>query len=235
MSNGAFEARAAARWWADQLTADEPHRTGDAMSEAFATFARSKTAAPTADQVETFRASLEAAILRMLRGPDSSWEAAVAAREPRWGAAFRTVATDYGPEGILKEAAEAAGINTLLLPVKTCMWVNPGSVRVSHGYNSAEVEVDLDVGVPHEISLAALRVWGAGVVVESEAEVVTPWPPFRVPAPPRAEFPPCPRCGGAVGVCAVGAVSINTADKTVRFGPCECTLSVPDMPEGWKP
>ncbi len=143
MSDGKREARTAAQWWADQLAANDPQRTGEAMHEAFADYARSKMERPSPEQVEVFRAHLEEAILQMLREPASAWDAALSSGEPNRGGALRTVAVDYNPGGILKDAADAAGVKTRLLPVKTCMWINPGQVRVGHGYNAAPVELDL--------------------------------------------------------------------------------------------
>lgn len=143
-TDGAMEARAAARWWADRLTADEAQRTGDGLNEAFADFARSKMPAPSPEQIETFRTHLEARILQMIRSPESCWQDALDTGEPHRGSAFRTIMVDYGPDPILKDAADVAGVKALLLPMKTCMWVNPGSVRVSHGYNGADAAVALE-------------------------------------------------------------------------------------------
>jgi hypothetical protein len=145
MSDGIREARTAACWWVDQLTGDESIRTGDAMNEAFAMYARSKQTPPKADQVEAFRAHLEQGIIAMLRDPINSWEKAVA-EGPQWGSYFRTIAVDYGPDKVLGDALKAAGLPSgaeLLLPLKTVMWVNPGVVKVSAGYGSGEEELDL--------------------------------------------------------------------------------------------
>lgn len=78
MSDGTTEARVAARWWADRLTADDSPRTGDAMNEAFVMFARSKRRQTiTSEQVETFRSHLEQAILTYVREEWRGWDNAV--------------------------------------------------------------------------------------------------------------------------------------------------------------
>jgi hypothetical protein len=143
MSDGTREARTAAQWWADQLTADGGQQTGDAGQDLSATRARGMVRQPTEEQVEIFRAHVEGAILAMLREDASGWDDAVARGEPRRGAALRAVATDYGPGPLLDDAMKAAGLSRLLLPMKTCMWVNPEQVTVGLGYNAAPVELVL--------------------------------------------------------------------------------------------
>lgn len=144
-TDGTIEARTAARWWADQLTADGDVRTGDAMNEAFAMYARSKQTPPTPEQVEAFRGHLELNVIAMLREPFRAWDKAVA-EGPQWGSALRTIAVDYGPDPVLADALAAAGLPRragLLLPMKTVMWVNPGQVKVAAGHGQAEEELDL--------------------------------------------------------------------------------------------
>lgn len=145
MSDGTKEARTAARWWADHLTADQTIRTGDAMNEAFAMFARSKQTPPTPEQAEAFRESLQHGILAMLRDPMNAWTKAVD-QGPQWGSAFRTIAVDYKPDQLLRDALAAAGLPSgaqLLLPMKTVMWVNPGIVKVAAGHGQPEEELEL--------------------------------------------------------------------------------------------
>lgn len=148
MSDGTREARAAAQWWADRLADAGETRTGDAMNDAFAMYARSKIPLPTAAQVNEFRAHLEAVLLAWIGDPQRYWRDAVESGGNRLGAAFRTVAVDYRPDPILGDALEAAGLGgafmTLRLPLKTVMWVNPGRVTVRHGYKDPEGELDLE-------------------------------------------------------------------------------------------
>ncbi len=72
-----------------------------------------------------------------------SWRDAVEKDDPQWGSALRTICVDYGPEQILADAAEVAGISRLRFPYKTVMWVSPGSVEVALGYGSPAVELEL--------------------------------------------------------------------------------------------
>lgn len=142
MSDGTREAQAAAKWWAERIAGDDDIRTGDAMNDSFATAARDMVKTPDAEQVETFRIHLERGILAEVV-TSGSWQNAVEKGDPQWGSVMRTIAVDYGPDPILAEAIEAAGISRLRLPMKTVMWVNPGSVAVSHGHGVAEVELGL--------------------------------------------------------------------------------------------
>lgn len=150
-TDGTIEARTAARWWANQLGPDSPARNGDATNEMFALAAKTTQTPPTPEQVETFRAHLEQGIIAMLRDPFKAWDKAVA-EGPQWGSGLRTIGVDYGPDPILGDALEAAGIparkGTLLLPLKTVMWVNPGQVKVGLGYNAAPIELEL-IGPRH--------------------------------------------------------------------------------------
>ena len=139
MSDGTREAQAAARWWADHLTADGDVRTGDAMQEILTLGARAKSLATvTAEQVEAFTAHLEQAVLEMLHDEHSSWTKAVET-EPHVGSAFRSLTVDYHPDKILQGALDAAGIQRRAggwLPLKTVMKVNPGRLRVKLGYRA---------------------------------------------------------------------------------------------------
>jgi hypothetical protein len=136
-SDGTCEARTAARWWAEQLGPDSKAQIGAADSEAFAWAAKSQQEKPTAEQIETFRAHLEQAIVPYLH--QNAWEKAVT-EDPQWGSALRAIDVDYGPHELLADALEAAGIparkGTLLLPLKTVMWVNPGEVKVAAGHGA---------------------------------------------------------------------------------------------------
>ncbi|MFB4275759.1 hypothetical protein ACBJ59_10740 [Nonomuraea sp. MTCD27] len=139
MNDGTREAHAAARWWANHLTADGDVRTGDAMQEILTLGARSmSTATVTAEQVEAFATHLEQAILEMLRDEHASWAKAVET-EPHVGSAFRRLEVDYHPDRILQGALDAAGIQRRAggwLPLKTVMKVDPGRLRVKLGYKA---------------------------------------------------------------------------------------------------
>lgn len=144
MSDGMIEARVAARWWADRLAEGEMGSVGgDGTSDALASFVRLKTLQPTPEQIDAFRAHLERALFKV--ATKDHWTEAVVRCMPRWGSALRSFGVDYGPDPILADALEAAGLNPkkLLLPLKTVMWFNPGAVTVSLGYNAPEKPLSL--------------------------------------------------------------------------------------------
>jgi hypothetical protein len=55
----------------------------------------------------------------------------------------RIISVDYGPCGILADAAESAGIKdtSFTFPIKTMMWLDPDRVRVSYGYAAPVVVI----------------------------------------------------------------------------------------------
>lgn len=143
-SDGTIEARTAARWWADQLGPDSKAHIGDATNEMFLLAVKAIQKPPTSQQVEKFRLHLEQTIVPFLYA--YGWERAVA-EDPQWASGLRTIDVDYGPCVLLSDALESSGISAqrgkLLLPLKTVMWVNPGHVAVSFGYNAIPIELEL--------------------------------------------------------------------------------------------
>lgn len=139
------EARAAARWWASQLTGKPVHRIAppESPDASRADFANIATAVAgrtyTAEQVEAFRVALERRIEEFLA--DQCWYP----DDPKRGSYFRVVECGYGPDRVLTQAAEDAGITVTILelPMKTIMWVNPGEVAVSAGYCAPIVDVPI--------------------------------------------------------------------------------------------
>ena len=59
------------------------------------------------------------------------------------GSYNRVVSTDYGPDDVLKDAANKAHINGQMFrfPMKTIMWINPGRVEVRPGYAAQEITI----------------------------------------------------------------------------------------------
>jgi hypothetical protein len=94
----------------------------------------------TAEEIEAFRAALERRIEEFLAS--NPWYPG----DPGRGSYFRVVECGYGPDQVLTQAAEDAGITVsiLELPMKTVMWVNPGEVTVSAGYQAPIVGVPLE-------------------------------------------------------------------------------------------
>lgn len=140
------EVVAAARWWADQLAGPAEHhivRPGEpgAVSGAFVSAASSVAARQfTAEEVEAFRVALEAELERHVDA--HGWAKAVA-EGPLWGSAMRCIGNDYGPDPVLADAAQAAGLKLTMfdLPMKTAMWINPGSVTVAGGYQAGPAQI----------------------------------------------------------------------------------------------
>jgi hypothetical protein len=130
------EFRAAAEWWADQLQRPSRQDNGDGFQSGFAT---------------------AAAMITMLRvGPLTDDERSlfidrlVSRLQAHYGAhdyGFRTLAVDYGPDLMLRSALHAAlgparaEQFSLLWPIKTCMWIDPGCVKVAHGYRAEPVQI----------------------------------------------------------------------------------------------
>ena len=109
----------AAAWWAGKIGGNTRHGNGDtSLSSAFAMWmADAGQETPSSEQINAFKTAL-------IRGIE---ELALRMREV-------PLFCDYGPGGILHNAAEEAGINELNFPFKTGMFVSPDQVRVSDGY-----------------------------------------------------------------------------------------------------
>ncbi len=120
-------------WWADQLLGDAEHDAGDFGINAIMLCDQSDLDKLEKRHVERFRLALFALTSCLCA---DSWRE----EEPRWGSANRTLATDYGPDATLDCALRYAGITggNLRLPIKTCMWINPGIVKVRLGYHGRE-------------------------------------------------------------------------------------------------
>ena len=108
----------AARWWAERIVGNTRHDNGDTnLSSAFAMWmADAGQEKPSIAQIITF----EAAVIRGIE------------EYPHQD--LVGLCCDYGPGGILHDAAEEAGINELNFPFKTNMFVAKDRVRVSAGY-----------------------------------------------------------------------------------------------------
>lgn len=132
------EIRAAVDWWAERLARNEFQDNGDDYQSVFATLVASETDVPNERQLQMFRDILTASIKAKITGA-GSWNV----DEPMWGACTegRCIGVDYGPEPLLRDAATSAGINTNRFPIKTCMWISPGTVKVSHGYRAQDKQI----------------------------------------------------------------------------------------------
>lgn len=119
------ELQVAVDWW-KQVLRDQPRRDAGAGADQAMQFAELMGTTlglrftPTSDQVELFGCELLAQLLDSLT---------------QWGGHL-VVGCDYHPDRELAEAAKVAGIKELAFPWKTNMWIEPGSVKVSHGYGA---------------------------------------------------------------------------------------------------
>lgn len=137
----------AAHWWADQLRKRDDQDAGDGFNSFMLEWARGKVKPPTEEQIEKFeqvaRRTIQELIERNGFETGSEWFSNRKAR--------RILTCDYHPCDELDTAAEEAGIDTLYFPVKTVMWIDPGSVRVRCGYyarDEMEIFANAEEGTP---------------------------------------------------------------------------------------
>ena len=138
------EAEAAAAWWASRL-GNATHDAGKhdpsarRLSADLALFGALLGRTFSDEQREAFRRELAAAIEDNLAADPDGWRP----EDPNWGSYCRAIHIDYGSDPVLTTAAERAGISlkTLDFPIKTCMWINPGHVKVREGYGADVVTV----------------------------------------------------------------------------------------------
>jgi len=139
MTTSMPEIVAAADWWASRLRGDrswidagDPELTAEIKASVAVERKRTST------EVLAFRNALVPALEAHVV---PHWDRA---KDPQWASALRTVVVDYGPDPVLADAAESAGISRLKtgeLPIKTVMWINPGLVTVREGYGGRQVLV----------------------------------------------------------------------------------------------
>lgn len=128
----------AAKWWADQLRRPADHDAGDRhLNNSIFLFGLMLKQNFTEDEISAFQSALERVLTEDFK--DDDWHP----DDPIRGGYLRCFGTDYGPGDILERAAESAGIKltSLTFPIKTLMWVNPGSVKVKSGYRAESVEI----------------------------------------------------------------------------------------------
>lgn len=127
--------KTAAKWWTDRLRERGPHSNGDnSMASMLANmFADMASKEIPEDKLQQFQTELE------LRIEEFMAELSPYAREQAW------LCCDYGPGIMLRDAADAAGIDYINFPFKTNVVVekdgNDYRVRASHGYAQPYVAV----------------------------------------------------------------------------------------------
>jgi hypothetical protein len=129
------EVIAAARWWRNAI--GRLGTSGAGEIDAHAIIVREELPVLPKEKLDKFEAILRERIVAFLG--NAIWNS----EQPLFGGVNRIVATDYGPDGTLLAAAEEAGIEKIgsIFPMKTVMWINPGSVSVAYGYGAQEAEV----------------------------------------------------------------------------------------------
>ena len=155
------EAVAAAKWWGEQLRSGNPGTAGDPHVDGMLSWARSAAGAKHACPDEKIT-NFETALARRIEAEISRR----ATEDPRSGKPewswYVTLSVDYGPDMDLGEAARTAGISdgnpSLVFPVKTCMWIDRGRVKVRAGYGAADRTVGGSTeGVEHWAALALTK------------------------------------------------------------------------------
>lgn len=142
------EAKVAAKWWADRLRGDCKMQSGDPMTRLLSPRHAEQTdiidvlsmlsnvRELSSEQIDVFEATLAAIVAETYC---KTWDI----KNPMFGSACRTLAVDYGACDELRAAYQYAGggQHVTVFPIKTVMWVNPGSVKVRYGYGGKEVEL----------------------------------------------------------------------------------------------
>lgn len=127
------EVQAGAEWWGEILKRPAPQDNGDLFQSAFAQLVADAIGRPSPEQIERF-------VRWLAWGFQTSRIVSWDPRERHWGGASRVISIDYAPDTLLVLAACRAGITGCidpLFPIKTVMWINPGSVKVRCGYSGA--------------------------------------------------------------------------------------------------
>jgi hypothetical protein len=107
----------AANLWADQLGANQDN--GDLMSNVFMQMAAQSSESPSKDQIEKFKTVLVDQMQKTMARDrtDKIW-----------------IGVDYNPDEEIAIACREAGINPLLLPVKSDVFVSEKEVKYKFGY-----------------------------------------------------------------------------------------------------
>lgn len=131
-------AKIGAKWWTDQIRESPPQNVGGFTVSTLAEWSKvvvGKLALLTEQKLSVFQSRLETNLLNLL--DKSDW----LEDDPMQGFGSRIIEVDYDPSKELLDAIEAANISDLLLPLKTMMWLDPDSVKVSLGYGGKITDV----------------------------------------------------------------------------------------------
>lgn len=147
-----IEATTAAKWWADRLRFGAKMESGSPavrmmkpaaayetdIIDVLSTLAAAGAKKLSAEQIDEFETTLALIVTRRFCQSDG-WKP----DNPMWGSACRVLAVDYGACDELRAAYQFAGggRNDQVFPIKTIMWISPGSVKVRYGYGGQEEEL----------------------------------------------------------------------------------------------
>ena len=115
-----LEAKIASQWWSNNIGFNAKQNNGNEL-ESYLLAQLSSMTRLSGEQIKSFGASLHQRVLEVLNAT---------------GGKFK-ISVDYGPDLILLESAREVGISSNAFPCQTTMWIKPGIVTVSCGYQAA--------------------------------------------------------------------------------------------------
>lgn len=130
-------ARTAAAWWVEQVRSKPEQRMtcrGDSATDLVMNVWTQSQSAATNEGLEKFQAVLEQEIIEGLAELESG---------EGWANDSFHLHCDYEPQGSLLVAAQEAGVNLRLFPIKTRMWVYADKVEVRVGYGGTLEELPI--------------------------------------------------------------------------------------------
>lgn len=128
------EIEAAVQWWCEILSEEPKQDNGDALQSIFITLNSRGAKTPDEEQVKQFGDIL---FNLLYHDFNINWDE----KCPMRGSGLRCLSVDYAPEGHLETAARKAGIDERRFPVKTIMWIDPGSITVAVGYGAKPISI----------------------------------------------------------------------------------------------
>ena len=139
------ESEVAANWWGNILDQTSIHDNGEVVGSSLANFGRSKLGPLSLDIITNFKKNLSMKLDEEIAKNKESgdWKE----DNPNWCSYSRAnwMSIDYNVTNILKDVAIRSGISERELmfrfPVKTTMMINPGEVKVRHGYRADMVNL----------------------------------------------------------------------------------------------
>lgn len=122
------EIKAAVQWWKQQLSGTPSHDAGDNDLNMWLMLMQARQPDNHHDNIEKFGEILTEKLLAETEQQQTSYPD----EKP-----YLSLYTDYNPEDMLEDAADAAGVHGF--PVKTIMSITPNKVTVAKGYGANRV------------------------------------------------------------------------------------------------